>query len=179
MDTKSPEGFTQHDAPKRPKKLPCNIDTVRIGKEKFTVLVGLLDEKPYEVFVIPSEIMKGYGTGTITKRGKGVYTLSCSVGEEVSILDDFTTSMTDEEEALTRLVSTSLRHGANVKFICEQLLKTKGELNSFSKAIARVLKSHIPDGEKSTMLCDNCGEDALVFEEGCQTCKSCGNSKCS
>lgn len=171
--------FDYKDAIKRPQQLPCTIDTVTIQKQKFTVLVGLLDGKPYEVFVIPSTIMKDYNSGFISKKGKGVYTLTCSMDQEISILKDLTASMTDEQETITRLVSTSLRHGANVKFICEQLLKTKGELNSFSKAIARVLKKHIPDGEVSTMTCENCGSHNLVFEEGCQKCYSCGNSKCS
>lgn len=171
--------FDYNDAIKRPKELPCSIDTVSVQKNKFTVLVGLLDEKPYEVFVVPSVVMKDYKTGFISKKSQGNYTLTCSMDEEISILKDLTSNMTDEQEAITRLVSTSLRHGANVKFICEQLQKTKGELNSFSKAIARVLKKHIPDGEKSTMKCDNCGSDEVVFEEGCQICKSCGNSKCS
>lgn len=171
--------FDYNDAIKRPKELPCSIDTVTVQKQKFTVLVGLLDEKPYEVFVIPTVVMKDYKTGFITKKSQGNYTLTCSIDEEISILKDLTSSMTDEQEAITRLVSTSLRHGANVKFICEQLLKTKGELNSFTKAIARVLKKHIPDGEKSTMKCDNCGSEEVVFEEGCQICKFCGSSKCS
>jgi ribonucleoside-diphosphate reductase alpha chain len=170
--------FDYNDAVKRPKELPCTVDTVSIQKQKFTVLVGLLDGKPYEVFVVPSVVMKDYKTGFITKKSKGLYTLTCSMDEEIAIFKDLAASMSDEEEAITRLVSTSLRHGANVKFICEQLLKTKGGLNSFSKAIARVLKKHIPDGEISTMACDNCGSDEVVFEEGCQICKSCGTSKC-
>jgi ribonucleoside-diphosphate reductase alpha chain len=34
------------------------------------------------------------------------------------------------------------------------------------------------DGVKRSS-CSRCGEQALVFQEGCATCLSCGYSKCS
>lgn len=174
----SPSTFDYKDATKRPKELPCSIDNINVNKQPFTVIVGLLDEKPYEVFVLPTVVMKDYKSGILTKQSKGSYTLTCSFDDEISIVKDITASMTDEQEAITRLVSTSLRHGTNVKFICEQLLKTKGELNSFTKAIARILKKHIPDGESSTVKCESCGGQ-IVFEDGCQKCIDCGISRCS
>ncbi len=171
--------FSYNDAIKRPKELPCTIDNITVNKQMFTVIVGLLENKPYEVFVLPGTVMKDYKSGILLKKAKGIYTLTCSLDDEISIMRDITASMTDEQEAITRLVSTSLRHGADVKFICEQLLKTKGGLNSFTKAIARILKKHIPDGEKSTTMCESCGSGQVIFEDGCQKCIDCGNSRCS
>ena len=177
---KSPSNqFSYNDAIKRPKELPCTIHNVSVNKEPFTVVVGLLDQKPYEVFVLPAAVMKDYKTGLLSKKGKGTYTLTCSLDDEISIVKDITANMTDEQEAITRLVSTSLRHGADVKFICEQLLKTKGGLNSFTKAIARVLKKHVPDGEKSGTVCESCGSGQVIYEDGCQKCIDCGASRCS
>ena len=63
----------------------------------------------------------------------------------------------------------------------EQLQKDKHSgLQSFSKAIARVLKSYIPDGTKSQSdkTCGSCGVEGLIYREGCVTCSSCGWSKC-
>jgi ribonucleoside-diphosphate reductase alpha chain len=176
--TKSKDEFVQHDAPKRPDTLPCDIKRTKVKGDIFTVIVGLYDGKPYEIFAIPSSIMEGYTSGILTKKARGVYNLTCSLDDEIAIIKDITQSMNDEQEALTRLISTSLRHGAEIRFIVEQLSKTDGELHSFTKAIARTLKAYIPDGADSTLACLECGSKALVFEEGCQVCKECGSSKC-
>lgn len=173
-----PDTFEYKDAPKRPKQLPCNIHHINLKNEKFTVLIGILNENPYEVFVVPFEIVKDYKNGFLNKKKSGIYNLTISLNEEVSIYTDVTGNMSDTEAALTRLISTSLRHGTNVSFLVEQLNKTHGDLFSFSKVIARVLKKYIPDGAKSTVKCQDCGSENVIFQEGCMTCQDCGSSKC-
>jgi len=84
----------------------------------------------------------------------------------------------NDERLLTRWVSTLLRHGANPKFVIEQTEKSEVQITSFAKVIARVLKKYIPDGETSTVSCDECGSTEVIFQEGCRSCKSCGHSKC-
>src|SRR5690606_8511566 len=91
---------------------------------------------------------------------------------------NLTSDMSDEQEAITRLISTSLRHRADIKFIVEQLLKTKGNILSFCKVLARTLKQYITDGASSTIKCSECGSSNVVFEEGCNKCNDCGGSKC-
>ena len=59
----------------------------------------------------------------------------------------------------------------------EQLNKD-GDIFSFNKAMARVLKRYIPDGEASTVSCQECGSNNVIFEEGCNRCLDCGSSKC-
>ena len=86
--------------------------------------------------------------------------------------------MSDEQVAISRLVSTSLRHGTSIHFITEQLLKCDGDIFSFTKSLARVLKKYIPEGIKSTVTCNDCGSSNVIFQEGCQTCQDCGSSKC-
>lgn len=178
MDAKKADTFEYKDAPKRPEELPVDIYHVKVKNEPYTILVGLFDRKPYEVFCIPNLLCSGYKTGFLKKKSRGVYNLTCTVDNEFSIVNDITKSMSDEQQAITRLISTSLRHGADIKFIVEQLLKTDGELNSFTKAIARTLKQYIPDGTTSTATCLDCGSKAIIYEEGCQKCQQCGSSKC-
>ena len=88
-----------------------------------------------------------------------------------------------DEAALTRMISTALRHGADISFVVQQLEKVKGDMFVFSKAVARTLKKYIPDGTEVTgETCSNCStkdKNALVRQEGCVTCKACGWSKCS
>jgi len=89
--------------------------------------------------------------------------------------------MSQIEEDRTRLISVSLRHGANIKFLVEQLLKTKGNgFQDFSKVIARVLKKYIKEKDKVTgATCENCGSTELIYVNGCVECESCGSSRCS
>ena len=160
------------NAPKRPKTLPCDIHTLSVKGQKFTVIVGLMNNKPYEVFCIEEYIDK-HKEGKITKTGKGTYSIETEDGKFAlsKYLED------DTENALLRLISTCLRHGAEIQFVIEQLQKTKGDFVSFNKSIARTLKKYIEEGKQSSEVC-SCG-DKLYYQEGCLTCKSCGFSKCN
>jgi len=94
--------------------------------------------------------------------------------------ENITSEMTGEEAIITRLCSTSLRHGSDVTFLVEQLEKTSGDITSFGKALSRTLKRYARTEriiEKAK--CENCGDSSnIVMEEGCLSCKSCGSSKC-
>ena len=83
--------------------------------------------------------------------------------------------------AFARMISLSLRHGTKARFMVEQLQKDKdSDMFSFSKSISRILKNYIKDGEIPTdKQCDECSIDALVYQDGCVICSSCGYSKCS
>jgi len=168
------DSFEYKDAPKRPKVLPGEAHVTKIKNVPYTVTIGLLDNKPYEIFITPSIIK---GEGVIIKQKKGEYDF-VQVNDSNSTHRVLTDDMTDEQAAITRLVSTSLRHGADIKFIVEQLNKTPGDMFGFTKGLARVLKKYIPEGSKSTVSCIDCGSTNVIFEEGCHKCLSCGSSKC-
>ena len=73
-----------------------------------------------------------------------------------------------------------IRIGVPLEFICEQLKKDPNFV-SFEKAIARVIKKYITDGEivRSSIVCPSCKGNSFVFESGCNKCMNCGWSKCS
>ena len=170
--------FSQHDAPKRPKSLPCKVHQSTSKGKEYLIILGLLKDKPYEVFCMSSnwKLPKGTLEGNLVKVNRSTYKLEIP---EVLTIDNIALDMTDEEAAITRLVSTSLRHGADIKFVVEQLNKTLGDMQSFNKVLARTLKKYIPEGVETTgHTCDNCGADAIIYEEGCQKCKECGVSRC-
>jgi ribonucleotide reductase alpha subunit len=169
--------FTQTNAPKRPKTLDADVKIVKCMGEEWIVVVGLFEKKPYEVFAKTTKWILSDRSfkGTLTKVKKGKYNLDIGVLE----IEDFSSKMTEEQETITRLVSTSLRHGADIKFIVEQLNKTPGTLKSFGKVLARTLKKYIPDGEKvSGAVCKKCNSKNIIYEEGCSRCQECGSSKC-
>lgn len=175
---KSDNKFSQHDAPKRPKSIPCKVHQSTSKGKDWLIVVGMLDNKPYEVFAIENtySIPKGILEGNLIKTTRSKYKLEIP---EVMTIDNIANGMTDEEAAITRLISTSLRHGANIKFVVEQLNKTEGDMQSFNKVIARNIKKYIPEEEKATgVTCDNCGSTHIIYQEGCQLCADCGTSRC-
>lgn len=167
------------DAPKRPQSLPCDIHHLTVNKEKYTVLVGLFDGEPYEVFAFHSDdrLDRTNKDGTIVKINRKAYQLE--YGNPVAVFP-LIKQVSGNEEAITRLVSTALRHGTPINFIVHQLEKVNGDLNIFAKSIVRALKKYIKDG---TLVkgesCQQCGQDSLRREEGCLICQQCGWSKCS
>lgn len=178
--TKKTEQIQKTNAPRRPRELPCETYNARVGGKDYFVLVGLLQGDPYEVFVGPNSgpgpRVPPRAQGTLRKRKRGVYDLHLA-GEVV--LADVAQVCGEHIEAVTRLTSTALRHGADIAFVVHQLEKARGDMQSFSKALARVLKKYIQDGTRvSGEECPGCGGGELRRQEGCVTCPSCGWSKC-
>ena len=177
QDSKEKENINHNHAPKRPVELPCDIYHVKALGTEYFVIVGLLNGSPYEIFAGKNgHISKEAKTGILTKVGNSKYKLHCKETDE--IVDSVSEYIENDEEAICRILSTALRHGANVQFLKLQVEKTKGNLTGFAKSVGRILKKYIPDGTKVKGKCVQCGSDNLVFEEGCQICKNCSNSKC-
>lgn len=175
---KPSDKFEYHDAPKRSKSLPCEVHKTTSKGENWLVIVGLMENKPYEVFCVRNDfnISGNHLVGDLIKEGKGKYCLNI---KDVIEISEVTSEMTDEQEIITRMISTALRHGADITFIVEQLNKSHGDITSFSKAIARTLKRYVNEEKMvSRATCTECGSNNLVFEEGCLSCKECGSSKC-
>ncbi len=164
-------------APKRPKILKCDVyHTVSKGEQYF-VLVGMLGAEPYEVFAgKDGNIKKSLRAGNVKKLRRGQYSLLEENGDVV--LEMISEKISDDQEAITRLISSNLRHGCDVSFVVHQLEKVKGDLLSFAKALSRVLKKYIPENTRvHGETCKECGAD-LVRIEGCIACRSCGWSRC-
>ena len=174
---------------KRPKILPCEISHHVVSGTPYFVLVSLHNNVPYEVFAgmnktVEDEalIPKRFKAGTLTKMDRGHYKgefIDDKNEGEILTLNKLGNLVSSEEGAVTRLVSTLLRHGVDAHFVVHQLEKVKGDMWSLSKTIARTLKKYIPDGtEVKGEKCSTCQSESLIRQEGCVTCKSCGNSKC-
>ena len=168
--------FPQYDGVTRPKDLYCDVYNIMAKGRPWKVFIGILDNKPYEVFAVNGTIEKvAIEHGILRKVRSGRYDLISLAGD--TVVEDITHNMTQEEEAFTRIISWALRHGAKLKFGIEQLSKSSGDITSFSKAIARTLKHYVNDGEIRGVNCPNCGTK-MTSEGGCMICKQCGGSKC-
>jgi ribonucleoside-diphosphate reductase alpha chain len=191
LDGGRPTDITYVMAPKRPTELPCEIKKVKIQGEQWTIFVGTLNGKPYEVFGGLSkyvDIPNKYKTGKILKNGKidGItaYNVTVGEGDDQMMIKHIANAFENKNYgAFTRTISLALRHGAPTQYVAEQLLKDlDSDMTSFAKVIARVLKSFIKDGTKSSMekKCPDCGQEGtLIYQEHCLKCNNCTFSKCN
>jgi len=184
--------FKDSFAPKRPLELTCDIHQVNIRGENWTILVGLLNERPYEIMGGLSkyiDIGKKTSCGTIIKNPRKTvnsrYDLKIGYNGDGFLIKDIVTVFDNPNHgSLTRMISMSLRHGVPINYIVEQLQKDKdADLFSFSKVISRCLKKYIIDGTKVSngvvsCNCDHKEDRHIVYQEGCATCLTCGYAKC-
>ncbi len=167
-------GIPTHDAPLRPKEIECDVYHISVQGKPYFVLIGLFEGCPYEVFAgrngfIDKKVKKGKIIRIRTSFYKAIL-------EDETEISPITLGCSDHEESLTRMTSLALRHGADIKYVMNQLSKVEGDMNSYAKSVARALKKYIPDGSKSGENCPECSNH-LIFQEGCLKC-SCGFSKC-
>ena len=182
-DEEDGSGLPRTEAPDRPEELPCAVHRVRYRGDHWTVLVGFLDDNPYEVFAFKADgeaplfgdPAERINEGVIRKNKSRHYSLLTPEGDVV--IEDITSHMpSDEARVETRLVSTALRHGSKVDFLVEQLEKAEGSIASFGQAMAKALAAHADDHE---VTCDKCGSSNVRHVEGCMMCADCGHSRCS
>jgi len=165
----------------RPRIVKCEVHHTSVKGQSYFVLVGLIDGRPYEVFAGKNGfIPKSVKTGSITRKRKNFYIVHFDGTDEH--LSPITASTTEMEEIVTRLTSLSLREGADMHRVVQQLEKVgeSKEMNSFARGVARVLKKYIPDGTKEGEQCPECNihGDSVIRQEGCVKCTACGWSKC-
>ena len=183
------QSFITRHATKRPESLECDIYHTSVKGQKWVMLIGLLEGKPYEIIGGEAdliEIPRKYRNGMLSKRTfkttNSKYDLKVGEGDDELQIKDVVSVFDNANHAgYTRTISLALRHGAPVQYLVEQMQKDKeADLFSFSKVIARCLKNYIDDGTSaSDKICSECSaEDSLVYQEGCVTCKSCGSGKC-
>jgi ribonucleoside-diphosphate reductase alpha chain len=176
-DTNPGDDFFMVDAPKRPKKLPCDIYYTTSKGIPYNVVIGLYEDKPYEVFATTDIMSKEkLFKGTLIKIKRGHYRVNGNINR-----DHLMENMSDTEKVITRACSGFLRHRTHVKYVIDFLYKTASDdLQCFNRIVARILKYYVKDNEKITgTICENCGSTDLVYKDGCSECSSCGFSKCS
>jgi ribonucleoside-diphosphate reductase alpha chain len=179
--------------PKRPKILEAEVVRFMNSKEKWIAVIGLLNNRPYEIFtgkaeesfIIPEWVKKGWVIKNKNGNGNGRYDFQYMDSEGYkTTIEGLSRSFNPEYWNYAKLISGVLRHGmplVHVTDLIENLNLDSDQINTWKNGVQRALKKYIPEGtEAKDKTCPSCGDtDGLVFEEGCLKCKSCGHSKCS
>ncbi|GAB4209090.1 MAG: adenosylcobalamin-dependent ribonucleoside-diphosphate reductase [Bacteroidia bacterium] len=178
-------------APKRPKSLDAEIVRFQNQNEKWIAVVGLLNNRPYEIFtgkaedafILPNYVTRGKVIKTVTEDGQKRYDFQFVDKDGYKItIEGLSRSFDKEYWNYAKLISGVLRQGMplpQVVELVESLNFYDDNINSWKYGVARALKKFIPDGTKADKVCPSCGDpEGLVYEEGCLKCKSCGSTKC-
>ena len=177
----------------RPRVLEADVVRFQNNKEKWVALVGLLNGVPYEIF-----------TGILDDDEGIMLPKSVTTGKIIKNYDEFGNKRYDFQFENKRGYKTTIE-GLSEKFNKEywnyaklisgvlrwrmpidQVIKLVGTLefdseniNTWKSGVERALKKYVVDGtEAKGVKCSNCGNETLVYQEGCLICKTCGASRC-
>ncbi len=178
---------------KRPIELEADVVRFQNNKEKWIAFVGLVDGRPYEIFTGIADDDEGIFCPKSVTKGKIIK----AVGEDgvkrydfqfinkrgfKTTIEGLSEKFNPEFWNYAKLISGVLRYGMPI----EQVLKLVASLeldsqsiNTWKMGVERALKKYLPDGTKANgQKCPNCGEETLVYQEGCLICTNCGASRC-
>lgn len=188
-----PKIATPQHVGKRPIELEADVVRFQNNKEKWIAFVGLIDGRPYEIFTgladdddgifCPKSVTHGKIIKAIDDKGNKRYDFQFinKRGYKTTI-EGLSDKFNPEYWNYAKLISGVLRYGMPI----DQVLKLVNTLeldsqsiNTWKMGVERALKKYLPNGTKASgQCCPNCGQETLVYQEGCLICTSCGTSKC-
>ena len=167
---------------KRPIELDADIVRFQNNKEKWIAFIGLVDGRPYEIFTgiaddeegifCPKSVSKGKIIKAIDENGQKRYDFQFvnKRGFKTTI-EGLSEKFNPEFWNYAKLISGVLRYGMPIpqvlKLISSLELDNKS-INTWKMGVERALKRYLPNGTKvSGQKCPNCGQETLVYQEGC------------
>ncbi len=178
---------------KRPISLEADVVRFQNNREKWIAFVGLVDGRPYEIFTgladdedglfLPKSVTHGQIIKAMDENGNKRYDFQFvnKRGHKTTI-EGLSDKFNPEYWNYAKLISGVLRYGMPIDQVVKMVdgLQLNSEnINTWKAGVERALKKYIPSGTTAAgHICPNCGNETLVYQEGCLVCKSCGASKC-
>lgn len=177
----------------RPKELECDVVRFQNNKEKWVAFVGLLNGHPYEIFTglqddeegisLPKTVVKGRIIKQTLEDGSHRYDFQFENkrGYKTTV-EGLSEKFNPEYWNYAKLISGVLRYRMPIENVIKLVgsLQLKSEsINTWKIGVERALKKYIVDGTKAKgKVCPVCGQETLVYQEGCLICTNCGTSRC-
>ncbi len=177
----------------RPTELPADVIRFQNNKERWIAVIGLLNDRPYEIFtgladeddglLLPKKVTSGTVIKATDQEGNKRYDFQFRNRRGYKITIEGLDGMFNPEYwNYAKLISGVLRYGMPI----DQVLKLVSGLeldsetiNTWKNGVERALKRYLPsETEANGETCPVCGHETLVYQEGCLTCRNCGASKC-
>ena len=177
---------------KRPVELEADVVRFQNKKEKWIAFIGLIDGRPYEIFTGIADDDEGIFCPKSVTKGKIIK----AVGEDgvkrydfqfinkrgfKTTIEGLSEKFNPEFWNYAKLISGVLRYGMPIPQVLKlvsSLELDSQSINTWKMGVERALKRYIHNGEAAAELCPNCGQDTLVYQEGCLICTNCGTSRC-
>lgn len=183
----------EHNVLKRPIELEADVVRFQNNKEKWIAFIGLVNGKPYEIFTgladdddgifCPKSVSKGKIIKAIDDLGNKRYDFQFinKRGYKTTI-EGLSDKFNPEYWNYAKLISGVLRYGMPIDKVIKLVnsLELNSEsINTWKMGVERALKKYLPNGtQASGQKCPHCGQETLVYQEGCLICTSCGTSRC-
>ena len=177
----------------RPQVLDADVVRFQNNKEKWIAFIGVIDEKPYEIFTGLSDDEDGISIPRWLTRGQILknkdangatrydFQFTNKRGYKTTI-EGLSHKFNPEYWNYAKLISSILRHGMPMEKLIDLVntLQLDSEnINTWKAGVTRALKRYVPDGTSAKgQSCMNCKSKKLQYQEGCLTCLDCGSSKC-
>ncbi|MBQ0115803.1 MAG: adenosylcobalamin-dependent ribonucleoside-diphosphate reductase [Bacteroidales bacterium] len=177
---------------KRPVELEADVVRFQNNKEKWIAFIGLYNGRPYEIFTgiadddegifCPKTVTKGKIIKATGEDGVKRYDFQFinKRGFKITI-EGLSEKFNPEFWNYAKLISGVLRYRMPI----DQVLKLVSSLeldnksiNTWKMGVERALKNYLPNDTQSGQKCPHCGQETLVYSEGCLHCTNCGYSRC-
>ena len=177
---------------KRPVELEADVVRFQNKKEKWIAFIGLIDGRPYEIFTGIADDDEGIFCPKSVTKGKIIK----AVGEDgvkrydfqfinkrgfKTTIEGLSEKFNPEFWNYAKLISGVLRYGMPIPQVLKlvsSLELDSQSINTWKMGVERALKRYIHNGDAAAERCPNCGQNTLVYQEGCLICTNCGTSRC-
>ena len=177
----------------RPRELEAEVVRFQNNREKWIAFVGLKDGRPYEIFtgiadddegiMVPKSVTHGKIIKNRDENGERHYDFQfCNKKGFKVTIEGLDSKFNPEYWNYAKLISGVLRYGMPIEqvvHLVQGMSLNDESINTWKNGVERALKRYLPNGTTlSGQVCPSCGQETLVYQEGCLLCTSFGPSKC-